>query len=165
MDNLPTIHDVSFLARLELENTIANLMQDAKLSDNLTVVNAITNIVLQVAYLFAPNQTHVDNQIKSILESCQNPINRQDLKINKSALASMPLIWQLLALMQRHQRSEYSRNKVIWLAIAMHIGVTLYQRGQQTAYHNILMQFKQAVFSESPNRTWIWQKLLMSLIL
>ena len=82
MDNLPTIHDVSFLARLELENTIANLMQDAKLSDNLSVVNAITNIVLQVAYLFAPNQTHADNQIVSILDSCQNPIDRQDLKIN-----------------------------------------------------------------------------------
>ena len=29
-----------------------------------------------------------------------------------------------------------------------HIGVTLHQRGQQTAYH-ILMQFKFAVFSES----------------
>ena len=48
---------------------------------------------------------------------------------------------------------------IIWLAIAMHTSVLLMQHSTKQHTKNILMQFKQAQFSSSPRRIWIWREL------
>ncbi|WP_299331108.1 hypothetical protein [uncultured Psychrobacter sp.] len=84
------------------------------------------------------------------------------MTISRSELAKKPLIMQLLILMQHsineHQH-DYLQKRLIWLAIAMHTSVILMQHSTKQHTKNILMQFKQAQFSRSSRRTWIWREL------
>ncbi|MGP5521295.1 hypothetical protein, partial [Psychrobacter namhaensis] len=90
------------------------------------------------------------------------PVPRLSMTISKSELAKKPLIMQLLILMQHsinERQHDYLQKRLIWLAIAMHTSVMLMQHSTKQHTKNILMQFKQAQFSGSSRRTWIWREL------
>lgn len=56
-------------------------------------------------------------------------------------------------------REKGWEQQVLWLAITMHTAVLLKHHKKKTAYNNILMQFKLAVFFTTESRRWIWNEL------
>ena len=61
--------------------------------------------------------------------------------------------------MYKRRQTVRLRQKLYWLAIALHTAVLLMYHGKKTHMHNILMQFKLAQFSKAATRTWIWREL------
>lgn len=124
---------------------------------------AISEITLAVHNSYKEPDDGVQNLLRLILQVLQRePVPRRYMAISKSELAKKPLIMQLLILMQHiinKRQHDYLHRRLIWLAIAMHTSVMLVQYGIKKHIENILMQFKQAQFSASSRRTWIWREL------
>ena len=127
------------------------------------VSTAISEITLAVHNSYSQPDDNPQNLVRLILQVLQRrPVPRLSMTISRSELAKKPLIMQLLILMQHsineHQH-DYLQKRLIWLAIAMHTSVILMQHSTKQHTKNILMQFKQAQFSRSSRRTWIWREL------
>ena len=127
------------------------------------VLTALFRIItiIHTSYEYQTNPLHQSiSQIIRILQA--GPVNYQDMEISKSALAKKPLLMQLMIQMQDivvKQHHARSSKQLTWLAIALHTSILLTHLKVITHANNILMQFKLAQFSESPNRTWIWRSL------
>lgn len=157
---LPQSDDIVQLSDEDLKLAISQIIKTDKLETKPEIIDAINNIVFCVKGLLY-NECLLNETIKrNILRYCHSPIAYEQLDISKSGLAAMPLIVQILALMQYLQPYEKQHNQVFWLAIAMFTAVVTKHYDIKTAYSNILMQFKLAVFSKSPNRTWLWYDLM-----
>lgn len=126
-------------------------------------VAAIGDIVavVQEGYCNADHQEQLINKVIKILH--ERPVAERDMHIGRSELSEKPLIMQVLILMQnimyKRRQTVRLRQKLYWLAIALHTAVLLIYHGKKTHMHNILMQFKLAQFSKAATRTWIWREL------
>ncbi|WP_420229341.1 hypothetical protein ACOBWA_10770 [Psychrobacter sp. ER1] len=124
---------------------------------------AISAIVIAVNDSYVYPDDSVQNLFERIVQILQKePVARRYMETSKSALAQKPLMMQLLILMQNpinRVPHDFLRRNLIWLAIAMHTSVLLMPNGIKKHTDNILMQFKQAQFSSSIRRTWIWREL------
>lgn len=126
-------------------------------------VAAIGDIVavVQEGYCNADHQEQLINKVIKILH--ERPVAERDMHIGRSELSEKPLIMQVLILMQnimyKRRQTVRLRQKLYWLAIALHTAVLLMYHGKKTHMHNILMQFKLAQFSKAATRTWIWREL------
>ena len=157
---LPQSDDIVQLSDEDLRLAISHIIEIDKLKSKPDMVNAISDIVFCVKELLHGERPFNEIIKHDILRYCHSPIAYEQLDISKSGLAAMPLIVQILALMQDAQAQQSNHNKVFWLAIAMFTAVVTKHYDIKTAYSHLLMQFKLAVFSKSPNRTWLWQELI-----
>ena len=127
------------------------------------VSTAISEITFAVHNSYKQPDDNTQNLLRLILQILQRrPVPRLFMTISKSELAKKPLILQLLILMQHsinEHQNDYLQKRLIWLAIAMHTSVLLTQHSTKQHTKNILMQFKQAQFSASLRRKWLWQAL------
>lgn len=127
------------------------------------VSTAISEITLAVHNSYKQPDDNTQNLLRLILQVLQRrPVPRLFMTISKSELAKKPLILQLLILMQHsinEHQNDYLQKRLIWLAIAMHTSILLTQHSTKQHTKNILMQFKQAQFSASLRRKWLWQAL------
>ncbi len=147
----------------ELTDIVNLLNDDEEFTYQEEVLAAISAIVISVN----DSYIHPNEPIQYLLDCIvqilrREPVAHRHMQISKSALAKKPLIMQLLILMQDivvRRQQERSRKQLLWLAISMYTGVLLMQHSTKTHSDNILMQFKQAQFSGSPRRTWIWREL------
>lgn len=152
-----------WLSAQALTDIVNALSDDEKFTYREEISAAISAIVISVndSYMY-PNDSvqYLFEHIVQILQ--REPVARHYMETSKSALAKKPLMMQLLILMQNivnRAPHNYLQKRLIWLAIAMHTSVLLMQNGSKKHADNILMQFKQAQFSGSFRRIWIWREL------
>ena len=152
-----------WLSAQALTDIINTLNDDEKFTYPEEVLDALSAIILAVNDSYIYPDDSVQNLFERIVQILQaEPVARYYMEISKSALAKKPLIMQLLILMQNpinRVHHDSLKNQLIWLAIAMHTSVLLMQHGIKKHTDNILMQFKQARFSGSSRRRWIWREL------
>lgn len=152
-----------WLSAQALTDIINKIDNDQKFIYQKKVSVAISEITLAVHNSYKQPDDGVQNLLRLILQVLQTrPVPRLSMSISKSELAKKPLIMQLLILMQHiinERQHGYLKKRLIWLAIAIHTSVMLRQHSTKQHTKNILMQFKQAQFSASSRRTWIWREL------
>ncbi len=151
-----------WLSIQEISQVVENLKKDSfTYSDKL--LTALTDIVIAIHTSYEnPNTCLQDSLIDTVDVLRTRPVDHQDMQISRSALARKPLLMQLVIQMQDivvKQQYTRSSKQFIWLAIALHTSILLNHLKVKNHTNNILMQFKLAQFSESPNRTWIWKSL------
>ena len=162
-ENAENNHEERGLNLKTLTEIIKEIDNDQNFIYPEAVSTAISEITLAVHNSYSQPDDNPQNIIRLILQVLQRrPVPRLSMTISRSELAKKPLIMQLLILMQHsineHQH-DYLQKRLIWLAIAMHTSVILMQHSTKQHTKNILMQFKQAQFSRSSRRTWIWREL------
>ena len=146
-----------------LTDIVNTLSDDEVFTYPKEVLAAISAIVISVNDSYVYSDNSVQDLFERIVQILQTePVARRYMETSKSALAKKPLMMQLLILMQNLvNKVAYDplKKRLIWLAIAMHTSVLLMQLSIKKHTDNILMQFKQAQFSSSVRRTWIWREL------
>lgn len=154
---------LEWLSAQAMTDIVNTLSDDETFTYPEEVLDALSAIVLAVNDSYIYPDDSVQNLFERIVQILQKePVARYYMEISKSALTKKPLMVQLLILMQNpinRVRHDFLRKRLIWLAIAMHTSVLLMQDGIKKHTDNILMQFKQAQFSGSSRRKWIWREL------
>ncbi|WP_299068095.1 hypothetical protein [uncultured Psychrobacter sp.] len=160
--NLPKKDQRKWVSHQDLIETVLNL-EDPHFDYPHEVLIAISDIVVIIHTSYEQPENNLYDFLMKIIKVLQSkPVAPEFMKISKSELSSKPLPMQLLIQMQHiitEQQYSFSNKKIIWLALALHTSILLTHLKIITHAHNILMQFKLAQFSESPNRTWIWKSL------
>src|SRR5690606_27450092 len=156
---IPDINQLKTLSMTELRDTVQQISQEQGFVDQHSLVEAIIDIVTIIHFSYEEQEISIE---KILLALRNNAIPRYRLDITKSDLAKKPLVVQISILMQRLYvyREKDWEQQVLWLAITMHTAVLLKHHKKKTAYNNILMQFKLAVFFTTESRRWIWNELL-----
>lgn len=156
---IPDINQLKTLSMTELRDTVQQISQEQGFVDQHSLVEAIIDIVTIIHSSYEEQEISIE---KILLALRNNAIPRYRLDITKSDLAKKPLVVQISILMQRLYvyREKDWEQQVLWLAITMHTAVLLKHHKKKTAYNNILMQFKLAVFFTTESRRWIWNELL-----
>ncbi|MGP5556187.1 hypothetical protein [Psychrobacter celer] len=162
--NTEGIHEQrEWLSTQTLTDIVNTLSDDEVFIYPKEVLAAISAIVISVNDSYVYPDDSVQDLFECIVQILQTgPVARRYMETSKSALARKPLMMQLLILMQNpinRVPHDFLRKNLIWLAIAMHTSVLLMRHGIKKHTDNILMQFKQAQFSSSIRRTWIWREL------
>lgn len=162
-ENAENNHEERGLNLKTLTEIIKEIDNDQNFIYPEAVSTAISEITLAVHNSYSQPDDNPQNLIRLILQVLQRrPVPQLSMTISRSELAKKPLIMQLLILMQHsinEYQHDYLQKRLIWLAIAMHTSVILMQHSTKQHTKNILMQFKQAQFSRSSRRTWIWREL------
>lgn len=162
-ENAENNHEERGLNLKTLTEIIKEIDNDQNFIYPEAVSTAISEITLAVHNSYSQPDDNPQNLIRLILQVLQRrPVPQLSMTISRSELAKKPLIMQLLILMQHsinEYQHDYLQKRLIWLAIAMHTSVILMQHSTKQHTKNILMQFKQAQFSRSSRRTWVWREL------
>ena len=155
---IPDINQLKTLSMTELRDTVQQISQEQGFVDQHGLVEAIVDIVTIIHSSYEEQEISIE---KILLALRNNTIPQYRLDITKSDLAKKPLAVQIFILMQRLYvyREKGWEQQVLWLAITMHTAVLLKHHKKKTAYNNILMQFKLAVFFTTESRRWIWNEL------
>ena len=143
--------------------TITHLKSNKALVYPESVLKAISTIITTVDDSYERDENAIEYLSEIVVQTLQKrPVADQYMKINRKDLARKPLMMQLLILMQdiviKRQLGQ-SVQQLVWLSIAMHTAALLIVHNRKTDTKDILMQFKQAQFSGSSRRTWIWREL------
>lgn len=162
LTNIPKEDQRRWVSHQDLIGTVFSL-EDSNFDYHHEVLIAISDIVVIIHISYEQPENNLYDFLMKIIKVLQSkPVVPEFMKISKSELSSKPLPMQLLIQMQHiitKQQYSFSNKKIIWLALALHTSILLTHLKIITHAHNILMQFKLAQFSESPNRTWIWKSL------
>lgn len=145
----------------DLKSTVQQISIEQGFADQPSITDAISNIVTFIHSSYELDSWTASSVEKILLILRKKPISDNDMDTSREGLAKKPLIIQILILMQTNYNHgfEYGGKRIIWLAIAMHAAVLLKHYNKITESHNILMQFKLAVFFNTDYRRWIWNEL------
>ncbi|WP_201578642.1 hypothetical protein [Psychrobacter sp. Pi2-52] len=143
--------------------TIAHIKNNKAFVYPESVLKAISTIIATVDGSYERDDDAIEYLSETVIQTLQKrPVDDQYMQINRKDLAQKPLMMQLLILMQdiviKRQLGQ-AVQQLVWLSIAMHTAALLIFHNRKTDTDNILMQFKQAQFSSSVRRTWIWREL------
>ncbi|MGE6475171.1 hypothetical protein [Psychrobacter sp. NPDC078631] len=143
--------------------TIAHIKNNKALVCPESVLKAISTIIATVDGSYERDDNAIEYLSETVIQTLQKrPVADQYMQINRKDLAQKPLMMQLLILMQdiviKRQLGQ-AVQQLVWLSIAMHTAALLIVHNRKTDTKDILMQFKQAQFSSSSRRTWIWREL------